>query len=148
MQINFVPPNSFKIKTKEAEVLIAENQIKINDFEIKEPGEYEVNNVAVFSVDHTWILSIESVQVCYLTNANLENDELEKLKNIDILLIPSKKEFLKIIEEIDPSIIVLGANEDSEVFIKAESVEAERLANLKISKKELSEEVRRFVILG
>lgn len=147
MQINYQAPDHFKIKTREAEVLIFGEKIKINDFEISEPGEYEVKNVAIESVDHTWILEIEGALVCFLTKANLDNHQLEKLKNIDILLIPSKKEFLKIIEEIDPYIVVLADGKESEDLIKAEGVDAETMSVLKISKKDLSEETRKFIVL-
>lgn len=147
MQISYRGQNYFRVKTKNIECFISPEKIKIDQFEITEPGEYEIKNIAIESIDHTWVIELEGVNLCFLNRVDLNEAQLEKLKNIDILLIQPEKAYLKIIEEIDPNFVLLVPESEIENFVKAESVEPEYLSSLTITKNDLSDETRRFIIL-
>lgn len=89
------------------------------------PGEYEIEGVAITAIaandlknmreNIVFKFLIDQMRVCYLGNFNIKaNDELlEKIGNVDILLIPvggtdciNGEQAKEIIEEIDPRVIV------------------------------------------
>lgn len=136
-------------------------------FIISGPGEYEIKDIFIQGIPHLerkilktiYKLEIENIKICFLGEIikALDNEELEKLGEIDLILLPiSEKriEFLKIqelISEIQPSLIIPSdwrdekelANFSKEIGFKRE----EFLEKLKIKKKDLSQEKTEFVVL-
>ena len=80
-------PQSFLIKAKESDLIIS-SDIKIGDFVINSPGEYEVKGIFVEAIDHIYkIFSEDLTLMCIFSKNKLSNEELEKIENIDILFI-------------------------------------------------------------
>jgi len=88
---------------------------------IENPGEYEKKGIfveGIFNSEKNTIYTIlaEDIKICHLgifKNEKLSEEELERIGNVDILMVPvgggetiSSKEALKIIEEIEPKIII------------------------------------------
>ncbi len=145
--------------------------IKNNPFVLENPGEYEVNGVFIYGIpvnDKTiFRFLIEGLNVVQLgrLDSELKDEQLEKLNNVDILLIPvgGSKQVLdgraakKLTSEIDPRIIIpicyqlpkLKEKLDQlEVFLKAAGRKPTKEEKLKISKKDLLTEETKIIVLG
>jgi hypothetical protein len=141
-------------------------------FVVDGPGEYEARGVylqGTASADGNTIyaIEVEEMKLCHLGNlqeAELSQEEVERIGNIDILMAPvgngkdlGAKETLKVISQIEPSIVVpmnyeipklkLDANSLSE-FLKAAGLgEAEPLPKLTIKRKDISAEEAKIIVL-
>jgi hypothetical protein len=148
-------------------------------FMIDGPGEYEVKGVHVQGIpslttkegkktqNTIYSIEAEDIQVCALGNlqqAELTEEQIEKIGNVDILMCPvgdgtavDAKEALKVMSQIEPSIVIptnyqvpklkmnLGALEE---FLKAAGVgPIEPLPKLTIKKKEISAEEAKIIVL-
>ncbi len=104
--------------------------IEGNYFLIDKPGEYEVGGVFVTAIlsfhdsvkgksrgeNLIFLLDSEEMRVCHLGDfgqKELENHQLEKIGQVDLLMIPvggkytiSAKEAIKILEQIEPKITI------------------------------------------
>lgn len=145
-----------------------------NYFLISGPGEYEIKDVFIQGIPafHTpacetgkgevvvYTIESEGIKICHLGDLGqkeLTEDQVEKIGNIDILMIPvggvytiNSKEATKIISQIEPRIVIpmhyhipkLKIKlEGLEKFLKAMGVKSpETLNKLTIKKKDLPEE--------
>jgi len=154
-------------------------------FVINGPGEYEIKDIYIRGIDSNfgkseaekaeaknqsviYTLEGEDMKLCHLGNLNeaeLNQRQIEKIGNIDILMCPvgdgagiGAKEALKIVSQIEPSIAIpmnyvipklkLKAG-DLEEFLKAAGVGAlEALPKLAIKKKEISAEEAKIIVLN
>lgn len=152
-----------------------------NPFLIEGPGEYEVQEVFIQGIPafhdkvkggsrgETTIYTIEAegVSVCHLGDlgqAELTDEQLEKIGEVDILMVPiggnftiSAREALKIMSQVEPKIIIpmhykipkLKVKLDElDKFLKilgVKSIQAE--SKITIKKKDLSEEESKIIIL-
>ena len=152
-------------------------------FLISGPGEYEIKEVYIQGI-HSWhdeeggqklgentiyTIEVEDLKLCHLGGfgqRELSASQLEKIGNVDILMIPvggvstiDSKVAQKIISQIEPKIIIpmhyelprLKAKaklEGLDKFLKIMGVkQIEPLNKLLIKKKDLSEEEMRIVVL-
>ena len=152
--------------------------IKAEGFIINAPGEYETRGVFIYGVpiqnigqagkENITIFKInnEDLTLAHLSTLNQElNDEqLEKLGNIDILLLPvgghgvlDAKKASEVVSAIEPRIVIpmhyqipgLKSKLDSvEAFVKESGLSAEKMDKLKIAKKDLPQEETKIVILN
>ncbi|TSC93236.1 MAG: hypothetical protein CEN91_273 [Candidatus Berkelbacteria bacterium Licking1014_85] len=142
MQIS-VNNQKISIKTKQATITMNDN-LKINDFEVSGPGEYEVGGVMVYGLTKGgYVLKDEEFGFCWLVNRDEEIDEkkLEDLPDVEILFITLSDDLnkdLKNIKIIEPKIIVpAGGPERIKEFIEKEG-NVERVdGNLKITRMSL-----------
>ncbi len=145
-----------------------------NYFLVSGPGEYEIKDVFIRGIPAfhdpvfgkekgevtIYIIEAEGLRLCHLGDLGqkeLTEDQVEKIGNIDILMIPvggvytiSSKEASKIISQIEPKIVIpmhyqipkLKIKlEGLEKFLKAMGVKSpETLNKLTIKKKDISEE--------
>ena len=152
-----------------------------NPFLIEGSGEYEIKGVFIQGIlafhDASlgrergevtiYTISAEGMSVCHLGDLGqkeLTADQLEKIGNIDILMIPtgglytiSAKEALKIMAQIEPKITipmhyqVPGLNlklEKIDKFLKMLSIRSvEPLVKLSIKKRDLSPEEAKIIVL-
>ncbi len=104
MEITFFAPAGFKIKSKNAVVICDPAEIKIDDFVIAGPGEYEVKGVTVFGTavgeKVAYNMVIDGVRVCYTEG------QINKTDIVDILLMPAKID--EAIIQLEPKVVVLS----------------------------------------
>ncbi|MFH1392737.1 MAG: hypothetical protein ABIG90_03685 [bacterium] len=101
--------NIIKIRAKEASVEIGLLEIKIDDFVINSPGEYEIKNIFVEAINpEICLIMLENTRICCLNKSKLTDKELEKIGNIDILLADNKD----LASEIEPSLVILKKDID------------------------------------
>lgn len=150
-------------------------------FIINGPGEYEIKNIFIEGIS-SWhdekegkergrntIYTIESeeMRICHLGDLGqkeLTSDQLQRIGQIDILMIPiggnytiSAKEAIKIMSQMEPKITIPMHYSIPKLKIKLEGVDKflkalsikkiEPLPKLTIKKKDLSEEEAKIVLL-
>jgi len=152
-----------------------------NPFLIDGPGEYEIKEVFIQGIPafhddsqgkergETTIFTIEAeeLRLCHLGDLGqkeLTPDQLEKIGEIDILMIPiggnytiSGKEAVKIMAQIEPKIIIPMHYALPKLKVKLEEVDKflkimgikkiEPVNKLTIKKKELAEEEAKIIVL-
>ena len=117
-------------------------------FLIEGPGEYEVKDIflqGIFSSSQNTIYTIEAegIRLCYLGNFDqkeLTPNQLDKLGDIDILIVPAR--MAKIVSQIEPR-MVIPMGEGINKFLKEmgrKSVQTQ--PKLLIKKKDLPEEMK------
>jgi len=156
-------------------------------FLIYGPGEYEIKNIFIQGIASSavnalpgkdkkvkergektiYIVEAEDLKICHLGDLNqkeLTEDQLEKIGEIDVLMIPvgdlytlSAKEALKIMAQIEPKITVpmcyalpkLKVKFDGlDKFLKSLGVKSiEPLSKLVVKKKEISTEEAKIAVL-
>ena len=141
------------------------------------PGEYEIDGIAITGIavndqknlqeNIAFKILVDQMRVCYLGNFNIKaNDEiLEKIGNVDILLIPvggkdclSAEQAKEIIEEIDPRIIIPMQYKSEEnleqqntlgdFLKKMGQIESEPREVFEVSKSQLPEEKTDIIVLA
>jgi len=143
-----------------------ELELRGDYFFIHNPGEYEIGGVFVYGLQiinnqkkFTGIkVFSEEISILYLTQptANITDDFLDKMGNVDILVISTeveKSDDLKKISEtvtsLDPRIVVPFSDNLSDIndFLKISGLKSEKLDRLKLNKKDLMTEDTRAIIL-
>jgi len=159
MQIQYKGKEKFEIKMKDAVVRVGYN-IKIDDFELPGPGEYEKKGISVFAIpDNENVINIihaEEMNLCHLGKLthDLSEEEVKKIGDIDILFLPlgadgtlELKKSLKVLSDVDPKVIIPMLYDDIEEFKKSEGMADGEFDILKIKKAELPDDQRAIYIL-
>ena len=179
-----------KVPKLEADILLVthnhydHNNVKAvsgNPFLIFGPGEYEIKNVFIQGIESfhdnsegkerggntIYTIEAEDLKICHLGDfgqKELNQEQLEKIGQVDILMIPiggvftiSAKEALKIMSQIEPKITIpmhyvlpkLKIKLDSiDKFLKSLGIKKlEPQSKLSLKKKDLSPEEARIVVL-
>lgn len=144
-------------------------------FVITNPGEYETKGIFIYGIPAvmtkekcklTFFKVIgEDISVAHLSDLSqpLDNEQIEKLGNVDILLLPvgglnalDGKKASEVISQIEPRLVIpmnykvegqktdLGTADD---FLKVCGLKSETMDKLKIAKKDLMGEDTRVIIL-
>lgn len=175
-----------KVPKLQADILLVthdhsdHNNIKAvlgDPFIIEGPGEYDIKGVFVHGISAShggkeetsiYILETEGLRLCHLGDLNqkeLSPEQLEKIGNIDILMIPiggtytiDAKEAIKIMSQIEPKIIIpmhykigkLNIKLDGlDKFLKALGIKSlQSLDKLSVKKKDLSGEEAKIITLN
>jgi L-ascorbate metabolism protein UlaG (beta-lactamase superfamily) len=119
------------LKEEKADILLLakkDNKIKTTkgeSFVVQGPGEYEVKEVfikGIYSSEATiYILESEEMRFCHLGNLGqkeLTDEQLEKIGQIDVLMISAGDEAQKIIGQIEPKIVIPMNYDNVEKFLK------------------------------
>lgn len=155
MTITASTPGALQIRTKNGLISLGD-QVKVGDFALDGPGEYEIGGVEIFGVGRLYIFEIEEMRLAYLDKLNrpLIDLEQEAASDVDILLLPvgggdvlDAKGALSIISQLDPRIVIPMYYDDLTEFSKEEGVTPEHLDSLKISKINLPETERKVIVL-
>ena len=179
-----------RVSKLEADVLLIthghydHNNVKAvggNPFLIQGPGEYEVKDVYVQGIPSwhdarsgaergeniIYTIETEGLKVCHLGDFGeneLSDEQLEKIGEVDILMIPvggsftiSAKEALKVISQIEPKITLPMHYDLPKLKVKLDGVDkflkmlgiksAQAMAKLSVKKKDLSSEEAKIVLL-
>ncbi len=152
-----------------------------NPFIIDGPGEYEIKEIFIQGIPAwhdncqgqergivtIYIIEVEELRLCHLSDLGqkeLTSEQLEKIGEIDILMIPiggiytiSTKEAIKIISQIEPKITIPMHYQLPKLKIKLDGLDKflktigiksiEPLNKLSIKKKDLSEEEAKIIVL-
>ena len=179
-----------KLSSMEADILLITHHhrdhdnskaIKGNPFLVDGPGEYEIKKIyiqGIFSFhddsqgkqrgnNTIYTIETEEVKLCHLGDLGqkeLSASQIEKIGNVDILMIPiggvytiDSKGAQKIISQIEPKIIIPMHYQIPKLALKLEGLDkflkvmgiktAETLNKLLIKKKDLSEQGLKVVVL-
>ncbi len=144
-------------------------------FVITSPGEYETKGIFIYgipaiSVKEKKQLTLfkvigEDISIAHLSDLSqpLDNDQIERLGNVDILLLPvggknslDGKKASEVVSQIDPRLVIPmnykidGQKTDlttADDFLKSCGLKSETMEKLKIAKKDLMTEDTRVIIL-
>jgi len=153
-----------------------------NPFLIQWPGEYEIKEVFVQGIpafhdsssgkergtNTIYTIEAEDLKLCHLGDLGqkeLTPEQIEKIGGVDILMIPvggvftiSAKEAVKIMSQIEPSIIIPMHYQLPKLRIKLDGIDKffkvmgikklESLPKLSIKKKDISPEEARIIVLN
>lgn len=176
----FTEDIGLKARKIEADILLVSREhcdikaIKGSPFFINGPGEYEIKKVFIQGIPGAsketattiYTIETEGMRICYLSELRqkeLSSDQLEKIGNIDILIIPigggrviDGNAASKIVAQIEPKIVIPmlyqipGLKEKLETvhsFLKIMGAKFEPLNKLSIKKKSLPTEGMEIVVL-
>jgi L-ascorbate metabolism protein UlaG (beta-lactamase superfamily) len=155
--------------------------IKGKPFLISDPGEYEIKGIFIQGISSfhddvggkergqntIYTLESEGIKICHLGDfgqKELTDEQLEKIGNVDILMIPvggvytiSAKEATKVISQIEPKIVIPMHYQIPKLKIKLESLDKflkimgiknpEILKKFSISQKNLPVEGMKIIVL-
>ena len=152
--------------------------IKGEPFTIIGPGEYETKGIFIYGIpawregdgakgENTTLyrVSAEGMSIVHLGNLNheLSTEQLEKLGDVDILLIPvggenalDSKKAAELVSEIEPRIVIpmyyqlpglKTKLKTVEEFLKASGLPHEKMDKFKIAKKDLPIEDTKVIVL-
>jgi L-ascorbate metabolism protein UlaG (beta-lactamase superfamily) len=161
MQVSFLGADRFRIKTKNATLLLEADTVDIEGVKITGPGEYERKGIFVEGISPNgngpiYTIRVENMTLCYLGNLeeSISEEAAKKVGDIDILFVPlgengtiSEKIAMKVISQIDPRTVIPMQYSNISNFKNAEGIKTEDLDELKIKKQDLPEEERKFYIL-
>ena len=119
------------LKEEKADVLLLSNKdnkiktTKGESFLIEGPGEYEVKEVFIQGIassqDTIYVLEAEEIRFCYLGDLGqkeLTDEQLERIGQVDILMIFAGDDVQKIIGQIEPKIVIPMGYENVSKFLK------------------------------
>jgi hypothetical protein len=153
MIITFNGGGNFKIKCKDA-IITTGDSIKINNFSIDGPGEYEVAGISAENIDGITNIYVEDMNITYLKkNKSLTNEELEKVEGTDVLFLPvgeiiDPKIAVEVANQIEPKILILMHYKSVDELQQIKGLNAEIMDELKLSKNALSQEERHTIALN
>lgn len=179
-----------KLPKLEADILLISHKhsdhnnagaISGNYFLIEEPGEYDVKNVILQGISSyhdnsqgkergenvIYTIGVEDLKICHLGDLGqkeLTGEQLEKIGEVDILMIPvggtytiSDKEASKIMSQLEPRITIPMHYALPKLKVKLDSLDKflknfgiknlEPLKKLSVKKKDLSSEEAKIIIL-
>lgn len=169
------PPDKdsgFRGPKLEADILLVNSQDqKVGSgsyFLISGPGEYDIKGVYIKGIasqnkkNTIYTIETEEIKICHLgklEQKELSSDQLEKIGDIDILMIPiggtytiDAKEAIKVMAQIEPKIIIpmhFGGKLDGlDKFLKVLGIKSlEPLAKLSVKKKDIFSEEAKVIVL-
>lgn len=150
-----------ELKTKDV-TLVCNSAIRVGDINIDSSGEYEVGGIFITGIytekeETVFLINAEGLTICYLgpIKHSVEGDALEMINGVDILFLPAgaegsldTKSALKLLQKIDPKVVVPIYLTDTNEFLKEEGIaNPRREKNLKITSKDLPVDDRELIIL-
>jgi hypothetical protein len=163
MTITHQGQGKFTIKSKDATIELGP-EIKVANHILPGAGEYEISNVVIEGHDDDiFLFRTEDIFILYLNQLNrvLTDKELEDVNLADILIIPvggnstdadditvlAPELAVKVINQIDPRIVIPMYYSSLEPFRAAEGKPLEMMKEFKITKSALPIEDRQVVVL-
>lgn len=123
MELSLINPTQIKVISDKTEIVLSENNVRINDFTIDMPGEYEKSGVLV----HTDFLDEKPVTLIRTENKNIAylpfgvkevtEEVVDFLWNIDILMLPGSKEQVKTFENLEAKVLLPSGENRTELLV-------------------------------
>lgn len=104
--------NTLTIDSEKKEITLSENSVTLDGLSLEMPGEYEKWGFLAYAITDTDTLivemRVEGYRVGYIPRilADLSSTTLDFLGDLDILVMPSGKGSVALIEKIEPRMIV------------------------------------------
>lgn len=153
----------FTIKSKDATIELGP-EVKVGTHVLPGAGEYEISNVVIEGLeDGIFLFRTEDVFVLYLNQLSrpLTDKELDEVNVADILIVPvggnatdvddltvlSPEMAVKVINQVDPRIVIPSYYASLEPFRAAEGKPLEMMKEFKVTKSSLPAEERQVVVL-
>ena len=117
--------------------------VKINDFVINEPGEYEIAGVEAGKIDGLTWLNIEGVKIGYFAagSENITKEQVKELGGINLAVCSADGKIVNAAKKLEPQIILAA---EEKLFAGEEAV---KTAEFKITKNDLTEESQKIIVL-
>lgn len=163
MTITYKGQGQCVVKSKQVTIELG-SEVAVAGRVLPGPGEYEIGGVEVEGFeDSVFLIRAEELFLLYLNRLNhsLTDRELEQVSMTDILSIPvggketdvpgltvlDPDQAVKVINQIDPRIVIPMYFSSIEPFRKAEGKPLEMMKELKVTKASLPLEERQVVVL-
>ena len=157
MQLSWQGQN-LVIKSQTFSVVFATDTLKINDYVITDPGEYEVCGVSVKHVDGRYLFHIENLPLAFvpsLTNGNsISSEEIDELSSTDVLIMQlndidekTQKQMSELVSKIDPKCLIVVCHSDTCSQIIAKEYNIEPVSDFKLTGSDLPEEGRNTILM-
>jgi L-ascorbate metabolism protein UlaG (beta-lactamase superfamily) len=160
MQIKRISEDLFELKA-DGTLVKFNRGIEVGEIKINLPGEYEVGGVFVEAIDNLgetiYSIQAEGLNITYLgaLKKTLTAEAIDTLENTDVLLIPTGdlgtidlKTASKLIQKIDPKVVIPIFIQNEAEFLKSEGESAPRREKVyKFSASQLPNEEEREVII-
>lgn len=164
MTISYKGQGQFSVKTKQATIKLGPSVV-IGEKILPGRGEYEITGIEAEGLDdNIFLIRAEDIYLLYLDALNraLTDEELEAVNLADILFVPvggdktdtpgltvlSPDQAVKVINQIDPRIVIPMYFESIEPFRAAEGKPLEMLQEFKVTKTNLPIEDRQVIVLS
>lgn len=164
MTISYHGKGQFTIKSKQALIELGKT-VSIGEKTLPGPGEYEIAGVEIEGLaDGIFLIRTEDIFLLSLNRLNrtLTDKELEATELADILFVPvggketdepnllvlDPDQAVKVINQIDPRIVIPMYFASIEPFRKAEGKPLEVMKEFKVTKASLPTEDRQVIVLG
>lgn len=163
MTITHQGQGKFVIKSKDATIELGP-EVKVANHTLPGAGEYEISNVVIEGLDDgIFLLRTEDIFILYLDRINraLSDKELDEVNVADVLIVPvggnqtdvpdltvlSPEMAVKVINQVDPRIVIPSYYSSLEPFRAAEGKPLEMMKEYKVTKSSLPVEDRQVVVL-
>lgn len=163
MTITYQGQGKFTVKSKDATLELGP-EIKVAGRTLPGAGEYEISNVEIEGLDGgIFLFRTEEVFLLYLDRLDrpLSNEELDAVNMADVLFLPvggnstdvddltvlNPEQAVKMINQVDPRIVIPMYFSSIEPFRAAEGKPMEMLKDFKVTKASLPAEERQVVVL-
>jgi L-ascorbate metabolism protein UlaG (beta-lactamase superfamily) len=163
MTITYQGQGKFTVKSKDATLELGP-EIKVAGRVLPGAGEYEISNVEIEGLDGgIFLFRTEEVFLLYLDRLDrtLTNDELDAVNMADVLFLPvggnatdvpdltvlAPEQAVKVINQVDPRIVIPMYFASIEPFRAAEGKPMEMLKDFKVTKSSLPVDERQVVVL-
>jgi len=84
-------------------IIIEPNKVKISNFIIKSPGEYEVQNIFVHAINKDiLVFETKQIKIGFVRKPKLTDKQLEAINNIDILITNN----LDLANQVEPKLVI------------------------------------------
>ena len=153
MIIQRVSPTEVTINSSGTTVRLVDTQLRVNDYTIDSPGEYDIAGLA-FDVGVGYaVIHLEQLRLLVLepSHPQLAAEAISRLEGVDVVLVPvepdvaRRKAVTNLLNDVEPrGVVVLGSAEDAKAMI-GQTVEP--VSKLKLSAADLeSEELRVWAV--
>lgn len=154
MLIKFLGGNAFRIQTKTAEIVTGK-ETHVGDVPLAGPGEYEVADIQIKGYKDAYLFSAENLSILYVDNpAGLSDEQVKAIEeDIDLLLLTLDhdtehvRHAVQTMNNLDPKVTVPALEASDHPFCREIGGCPEAIAELKLTKKDLTEEERKTVVL-
>lgn len=155
MQIVARPNGEYDLRLKELTISVG-HDLKIGDFALSGPGEYEVGGVMAEAGPTATRFYAEDLAIVHIGSRTkkLSDEELEQLGAVDVLFFPlgadslAPKDATALLAQIEAPIMIpfAATNDDIDAFCKEQASCERQSGPLKLSRSQLPEEGSRIIV--
>lgn len=144
MTVAFFPPKAIK-----SDIVISEKETGHEARKvIFGPGEYEIGGVSVFAYTFGYFVELDEVRVFYALSADAvpSEDDISKIGEVDILLVPVGTETEKYVSKITPSVVIPFG--DTKAYAEKQGIQDEPAPKLSVKSGSFLSDSTKTVLLS